>query len=79
MLCDIGLPGGMNGYEVARQLREAPGLEGMTLVAVTGYGQEEDRQRSAQAGFDRHLLKPIDFGELGKLLNELVAKPQLER
>ncbi len=73
VLCDIGLPGGMNGYEVARQLREAPELEGMTLVAVTGYGQEEDRQRSAQAGFDRHLLKPIDFGELGKLLNELVA------
>jgi CheY-like chemotaxis protein len=44
------------------------------LVAVTGYGQDEDRQKSAAAGFDRHLLKPIDFAELGMLLNDLAAR-----
>jgi PAS domain S-box-containing protein len=74
VLCDIGLPGGMNGYEVARQLRASPGLEDVMLVAVTGYGQDEDRQKSAAAGFDRHLLKPIDFAELGMLLNDLAAR-----
>jgi CheY-like chemotaxis protein len=56
---DIGLPG-MNGYEVARRLRqkgvEAPGL----LIALTGYGQKEDRARSAEAGFDHHFVKPAD-------------------
>ena len=59
VLLDIGLPG-LSGYEVARQLRDDPGLAGTVLVAMTGYGQEEDRRRSREAGFDHHLVKPID-------------------
>jgi CheY-like chemotaxis protein len=55
---DIGLPG-MDGYEVARRTRAA-GLSAATLVALTGYGQEADRRRSAQAGFAQHLVKPVD-------------------
>jgi CheY-like chemotaxis protein len=59
VLLDIGLPK-MNGYEVARRLRQQPGLNKPLLVALTGYGQEEDRRRSRQAGFDHHLVKPVD-------------------
>jgi PAS domain S-box-containing protein len=58
VLLDIGLPG-MDGYEAGRRLRSAKGVEGTVLVAVTGYGQEEDRQRARDAGFDHHLVKPI--------------------
>src|SRR5262249_14449210 len=57
ILCDIGMPG-MDGYEVARRLRQEPGLEKVLLAAVSGYGQEEDRRRAREAGFDRHLVKP---------------------
>jgi CheY-like chemotaxis protein len=64
---DIGLPG-MDGYEVARRLREEEGTREAYLVAMTGYGQEEDRQRSYRAGFDRHLTKPVDPAELHVLL-----------
>jgi len=70
VLLDLGLPG-MDGYEVARQLRAAgrvgsPG--GPALWALTGYGQEEDRRRCKEAGFDRHLLKPVDLDALEVLL-----------
>jgi CheY-like chemotaxis protein len=58
VLLDIGLPR-MDGYEVARRLRGQPGLTGMLLIALSGYGQDEDRQRSREAGFDHHLLKPV--------------------
>ena len=57
VVLDIGLPG-MDGYEVARRMRALPGLEDVVLVALTGYGQEEDRERARVAGFDHHLLKP---------------------
>jgi len=69
-LVDIGLPG-MDGYEVARRLRRdfAPGR--LTLVAMTGYNQEEDRQKSKNAGFDFHLAKPFDPAELEKILADL--------
>ncbi len=60
---DIGLPD-IDGYEVARQLRLDPRTQSMHLVALTGYGQEADRQRAQAAGFDRHLTKPVDFDEL---------------
>ena len=60
---DIGLPD-IDGYEVARQLRLDPRTKSMHLVALTGYGQEADRQRAQAAGFDRHLTKPVDFDEL---------------
>jgi two-component system CheB/CheR fusion protein len=67
VLLDIGLPH-MDGYEVARRLRCVPGLEKTVLVALTGYGQEEDRDRSRDAGFDRHLVKPIDPAALEQVI-----------
>jgi two-component system CheB/CheR fusion protein len=69
---DIGLPG-MDGYEVARRLRQSPENGTPVLVALTGWGQEEDRRRSREAGFDRHLVKPIDPDLLGGLLTELAT------
>ncbi len=65
---DIGMPG-MDGYAVARELRQMPELQGTLLVAMTGYGQEEDVRRSREAGFDHHLVKPIDFADLTTLLS----------
>jgi signal transduction histidine kinase/FixJ family two-component response regulator len=70
-LLDIGLPA-MDGYELARRLRAQAGSR-LRLVAVTGYGQASDRQRSSEAGFDEHLTKPVDFGALAKLLERSVA------
>ncbi|MFN0196858.1 MAG: PAS domain S-box protein [Planctomycetaceae bacterium] len=67
VLLDIGLPG-MNGLEVARRLRLHPELGNMVLVAMTGYGQAADRQRSREAGFDHHLVKPADFEQVRELL-----------
>ena len=67
MLLDIGLPG-LTGIEVAEQIRRQPALERTVLIALTGYGQESDRKRSRDAGFDHHLTKPADFVELGKIL-----------
>ena len=64
---DIGLPG-MDGYEVAHKLRELDGTQRSVLVAVTGYGQAEDRLRSREAGFDHHLVKPVDIDALRRLL-----------
>ena len=69
VLCDIGLPGGMNGYDVARGLRSE--LPDTHLIALTGYGQEEDQRRAREAGFDRHLTKPIDPAALIRLLGEM--------
>jgi CheY-like chemotaxis protein len=66
-LIDIGLPG-MNGYEVARQIRQHPELGHIVLVAQTGWGQEEDRQHSREAGFDYHLVKPVDTTALQNVL-----------
>jgi PAS domain S-box-containing protein len=66
-LLDIGLPG-MSGLELARAIRERPALAGMTLVAVTGWGRDEDRERTREAGFDRHMTKPVDIGEVLALL-----------
>jgi signal transduction histidine kinase/integral membrane sensor domain MASE1/CheY-like chemotaxis protein len=68
VLLDIGLPAGMDGYEVAQRLRPEAGLERAVIVAVTGYGQEEDRRRAADAGFDGHLVKPVDMQKLWRLL-----------
>jgi PAS domain S-box-containing protein len=64
---DIGMPG-MDGYELARRLRQQPALESVTLVALTGWGQDEDRRRTQQAGFDFHLTKPAEPEVLGRLL-----------
>lgn len=70
VLLDIGLPG-LDGYEVARRMRQDPTLQNVVLVAVTGYGQEEDRLRSQEAGFDHHLVKPVDPIDLHQLLAEI--------
>jgi len=67
VLLDIGLPG-IDGYEVARRLRRRSELDGLLVVAVTGYGQESDRQRAREAGFDHHLVKPVDLETLRRLL-----------
>ena len=71
VLIDIGLPG-MNGYEVAGRLRSMPQFDQTLLVAVTGYGQADDRRRAHEAGFDHHLVKPVFFDALQQLL----ATPQ---
>jgi CheY-like chemotaxis protein len=67
VLLDIGMPG-MDGYEVARRARRQPRLKDMTLIALTGWGQEEDRRRCREAGFDHHLVKPVDLEALQALL-----------
>jgi CheY-like chemotaxis protein/two-component sensor histidine kinase len=67
VMLDIGLPG-MSGYDVARKMRLLPEMQKALLVAQTGWGQEEDRRRSAEAGFDAHLVKPVDQAALQKLL-----------
>jgi CheY-like chemotaxis protein len=67
VFCDIGLPG-MDGYAVARKLRESPATAGALLVALTGYGQDEDRRRGEDAGFDEYLTKPADFRTLQRVL-----------
>jgi CheY-like chemotaxis protein len=67
VLLDIGLPG-MDGYEVAQQMRELPGLKDIRLVAVTGYGRSDDRLRAREAGFDDHLVKPVEFAVLERTL-----------
>jgi CheY-like chemotaxis protein len=70
VLIDIGLPG-IDGYEVARRLRVSPAASGMTLVAITGYGQDSDRQRALAAGFDARLVKPVSYAELMEALRSL--------
>jgi PAS domain S-box-containing protein len=70
VLLDIGLPR-LNGYEVCRRLRQEPWGKDMLLVALTGWGQEEDRIRSREAGFDAHMVKPVDHDALLKLLASL--------
>jgi CheY-like chemotaxis protein len=67
VLCDLGLPG-MDGFQVARELRRDPATAGVRLIAISGYGQEEDQRRSREAGFDLHLTKPVDFAQLQQQL-----------
>jgi signal transduction histidine kinase len=69
VLCDLGLPG-MNGYEVATALRKDPTTSSARLIAVTGYGRDEDRRKSKEAGFDLHLTKPVDPVQLQALLRQ---------
>jgi CheY-like chemotaxis protein len=71
-LLDIGMPK-MNGYEAARQIRQQAWGKRMVLVALTGWGQEEDRRRSHEAGFDAHMTKPIEPAALEQLLGTLQA------
>ena len=70
VLLDIGLPK-LNGYEACRRIREQPWGKSMVLVALTGWGQEEDRQKSREAGFDAHMVKPVDLDALMRVLGSL--------
>jgi CheY-like chemotaxis protein len=72
VLLDIGLPG-MDGYQLARSLKHHVSCEEMVIIAVTGYGQPEDRQRSCEAGIDHHLVKPVDYDVLLGLLAQCEA------
>ncbi len=73
ILLDIGMPV-VDGYEVARRIRQQPEFRNVPLIALTGWGQPEDRRRSAEVGFDHHLVKPIDIADL----NRLLANPKLQ-
>jgi CheY-like chemotaxis protein len=66
-LLDIGMPG-LNGYEVARRVRHGPLGRSITLIAVTGWGQDRDKAQAHQAGFDHHFTKPVDPERLSRLL-----------
>jgi PAS domain S-box-containing protein len=74
LLLDIGLPG-MDGYEVARRLRSMAQTRNVMLIAVTGYGQPEDHRRSQEAGFDHHLIKPVELETVKQILSSLISKP----
>ena len=68
ILLDIGLPG-MDGYEVAARMRQEEWCKDAVIVAVSGYGQDEDRRRSTEAGFDHHFIKPLDHDALLSLIS----------
>jgi two-component system CheB/CheR fusion protein len=72
-LLDIGMPG-MDGIELGARLRREPELAGLLLVALTGYGRDEDRKRSSAAGFNHHLVKPVDIAALNGLLAQHAAQ-----
>ena len=72
ILLDLGLPG-LNGYEVCRRLRAAAWARAIPIIAITGWGQAEDRQRSKDAGFDGHLVKPVVLGDLNGLARRVAA------
>jgi CheY-like chemotaxis protein len=78
VLTDILLPD-INGYELARWLGELPDLSGMTLVAVTGLGDKASLQSCREAGFDHHLLKPVEPGRLQEVLGMVTARKQADR
>jgi PAS domain S-box-containing protein len=78
VLSDIGLEGGMSGYELARALRASPDLRRARLVAVTGYGQADDRRRALEAGFDEHIVKPFDVEALCRLVDRLATPAREE-
>jgi CheY-like chemotaxis protein len=71
---DLGMPG-VSGYEAARRIRQQDWGRGLALVAVTGWGQDEDRRRSSDAGFDVHLVKPVDLRSLQDVFSRF-GRPQ---
>jgi PAS domain S-box-containing protein len=75
VLLDIGLPR-LNGYDACQRIREQPGGQDIFMVAVTGWGQAEDRRRSQEAGFDQHLVKPVDPAELQRMLSWSASRPK---
>jgi PAS domain S-box-containing protein len=78
VLLDLGLPG-LNGYEVAKHIRTLPGLVDSVVVALSGFGTDADKVMTRQSGFDDHLVKPVDFDSLKRLLNSLHTGPRESR
>lgn len=74
VLCDLGLPG-LSGWEIAEALRHETSFDATLLIAVTGYGQPEDRRRSHEAGFDEHLTKPVDLRTIEATVRRLRGLP----
>jgi len=72
VLLDIGLPG-VDGYEVARRLRADPDANGTKLVALTGYGQDTHREKASAEGFVAHLVKPVDYAALQRVISQVAA------
>lgn len=79
VICDIGLPGKMNGYEVAQAIRNIKELADILLIAVSGYGQASDKEKSAAAGFNAHLVKPVGHEELANTLKCLLTRDPVSR
>lgn len=77
ILLDLAMPG-KDGYQICRLIRQQTWGKSMIIIALTGYGGEEDRQQTREAGFDGHLVKPIDLEDLTKLLAELIAQKQID-
>jgi CheY-like chemotaxis protein len=75
ILLDIGMPG-MDGYEACRQLRANPESAGAYIVALTGWGQDQDKQRARDSGFDAHLTKPADLTAVEKMLATIASRPR---
>jgi CheY-like chemotaxis protein len=75
LLCDIGLPGGIDGYEVARRFRADASLSSVHLIAVTGWGHSEDRHKALEAGFNLHLTKPVGPDRLEAALSAVPKLP----
>jgi signal transduction histidine kinase/ActR/RegA family two-component response regulator len=75
-LFDIGMPG-LNGYELARQIRQLPGGRDMILIAITGWGQKGDKDQASDAGFDHHLVKPVELGQVVALLKRLATQERV--
>lgn len=73
VISDLGLPGSMNGYTLARELRADPLLSSVYLIALSGYGQDDDRKKTEEAGFDRHLVKPVELESLYTALDHIGA------
>jgi CheY-like chemotaxis protein len=76
VLLDIGMPR-LNGYDACRRIRQQPWGRDMVMIALTGWGQEHDRHRSVEAGFARHLVKPVDPGDLLALLEALPPRDRV--
>ncbi|GAB4014936.1 hypothetical protein GCM10028773_03240 [Spirosoma koreense] len=77
ILLDIGMPD-LDGFETCQLLRQQPWGQFVVVIALTGYGQEEDRQRTREAGFDAHLVKPVAVTMLTQLIDELVSKKGIQ-
>jgi CheY-like chemotaxis protein len=73
IVMDLGMPF-MDGYEAARRIRSQPGSQEVLMIAVTGWGQSDARQRTMEAGFDHHLIKPVNFDEIRRLASDRLSR-----